>query len=209
MQLIDQYYQLLTERNKVCNLTRIIDYQDFLYKHVADSLMICKVYPEIQHASVRVLDIGCGGGVPGIILAITFPNLLCTEVDSTGKKAMSVHGFIEEMGLDNAEAIQANAFELSHTADYGEQIDLVVARAVGHSAKMINQGRRFLAPGSGRMILYKTPGQLEKEREEVQREVRKKQFKLSAVASDVFELPDELGSRQFWMFEQAGRTRRR
>lgn len=206
---VEAYYNLLIERNKQVNLTRIVDYEDYLIKHVLDSLLIVDVWPQIKTTPYRMLDIGCGGGVPGLILAITFPHLLCSEVDSKHKKAAAVHDFIETLGIENAEALQANALELSHTVEYREQIDIVIARAVGHTCKLMNQARRFLTPEDGVLIAYKTPTQIDKEREEVQREAQKRNLKLGVEASRVLELPDGVGSRQFWIMRQKGRVRSR
>ncbi len=205
---IDRFYELLLERNRICNLTRITDYQDFLYKHVADSLLATLVMPELTEEPLRVLDVGCGAGIPGLILAITYPNLLCSEVDSKHKKAAAVQHFIETLEIENAEAVQGNAFELSNTPLYNEQIDVVIARAVGRSPKLIQQSRRFLTPDTGLILAYKTPQQIDEERLDVQNEGKKRQHKLKAEASREFQLPGEYGRRQFWVMRQAGRPKR-
>ena len=175
---------------------------------MADSLLAVKVLPELAYEPLRVLDLGCGPGIPGLILALTFPKLLCSEVDSRRKKVEAVQGFINDLGLDNAEAIHANGFELSHTAEYGEQIDVVIARAVGTTDKIIHQSRRFLTPGVGVILAYKTPHQIDEERDVVSREICKRSNKLKAERSSKFELPLDYGHRQFWLLKQAGRVRR-
>ena len=205
---IEAYYELMMERNQICNLTRITDYKEYLFKHIADSLLVYKAFPELTDDMYRLLDLGCGAGVPGIPLALTFPNLLCTEVDARRKKVEAVHFFIEELELENAEAVHANGFELSNTEEYNEQIDIVIARAVGHTAKIVQQTRRFLVPGSGIIIACKTPQQLEDEKDELYDEIRKRQIKLKAKASEIYELPFDYGSRQFWILTQDGKPKR-
>lgn len=204
---IEMLHELIVDANKRCNLTRIIDFRDYLFKHVADSLLAVKALPELAYDPMRVLDLGCGPGIPGLILALTFPKLLCSEVDARRKKVDAVSGFIRDLDLENAEAVHANGFELSHTAEYKGQIDVVIARAVGTTDKIIHQTRRFLVPKDGLVLAYKTPQQIDEERELVAREACKRAHKLKAETSDEFELPYGYGRRQFWLLTQSGRVK--
>ena len=78
------YYEMLSEKNKVMNLTRIEGLEDTVVKHFADSLIIEK-YVDIKSAK-KLLDLGSGAGLPGIPLAIRFPHLKVLSLDSVGKK---------------------------------------------------------------------------------------------------------------------------
>ena len=76
---LDLFYNLLIEKNKVMNLTAITEFNEVVVKHFADSLSICKVLPENINT---VCDLGTGAGFPGIPMAIAYPNLQFTLIDS-------------------------------------------------------------------------------------------------------------------------------
>ena len=85
-QLFQQVYQEILEGNKIQNLTRITDPEDFWEKHLWDSLSgIVGLEAELQQKQ-EIIDIGTGAGFPGIPLAIAFPNWKITLLDSTRKK---------------------------------------------------------------------------------------------------------------------------
>ena len=191
---IDRFHALLIEANVRCNLTRLTSRDDFLYKHVADSLLVCQVWPAIRNDGLRVADIGCGGGIPGIPLALTFPALRVTEVDSSRKKVSCVREFIEALGLSDCDAIAVRARELAHRESFQGAFDLVVARAVDRTSKLIRECRRLLAPG-GALISYKTPDQVREDATAVAREAAKAD--LQTRASPTLPLPGGRGERQF------------
>lgn len=96
---------------------------DFLYeKHILHSLGIAKIMEFAP--STKVLDVGTGGGFPGIPLAILFPEAHFTLIDSIGKKITVVNAVVEEIGLQNVKAIHGRAEKLK------EKFHFVVSRAV-------------------------------------------------------------------------------
>ncbi len=192
---IDTFYDILSTANSRTNLTRITDREDFQTKHVADSLLGAVVLPNLQTEELSVADVGCGGGFPGIPLALAFPNLEVTEIDSTGKKIACVKKFIKALKL-NGRAVQGRARELSRQPEHRHQYDVVTARAVSETPKLITECRHLLKPG-GILLAYKTPEQLADERQLVTREVGKRGF--TATASAIYQLPEDLGKRQFWI----------
>ncbi len=194
---LNEFYQALLEANKSCNLTRITAYRDFLYKHIADSLLAAAAWPELQREALQVADVGCGGGFPGLPLALAFPQLRCTEIDRTGKKIACVRGFIERLGLDNCEAVHGNARELSRLEQYQSRYEVVVSRAVADTPALIRDCRGFLKARDGVLIVCKTPDQIGEERQLVEREAAK--ARLTVRASEIYELPENLGRRQFWL----------
>lgn len=137
MELIHTYFPDLTEQqreqfarlkplyeewNSKINVISRKDLDEFYERHVLHSLGIAKVMlfaPESQ-----VLDIGTGGGFPGIPLAILFPEVQFHLVDSIGKKIKVVKEVAEALGLKNVRATHARA------EDIKEQFDFVVSRAV-------------------------------------------------------------------------------
>ena len=94
--LLDRYCRLLWDWNSKINLTRHTDYDKFVARDVVDSLAFADHLGE----SEKILDVGTGGGVPGIVLAIVRPDLHVSLCDSVGKKARAVAEMVAELGLN-------------------------------------------------------------------------------------------------------------
>lgn len=95
VELLDRYRQLLWDWNEKMNLTRHTTMEKFVTRDVVDSLELAK----LLETGERVLDVGTGGGVPGLILAITRPDLKVSVAESTQKKARAVEEMVAELGL--------------------------------------------------------------------------------------------------------------
>ena len=121
----ERYYQLLVEWNEKMNLTAITDHDDVYLKHFLDSLTISFDY---DFNNQSIVDVGAGAGFPSIPLKIVYPDLHVTIVDSLGKRITFLNHLIQELGLDNVEAVHARAeeFALKHR----ESFDIATARAV-------------------------------------------------------------------------------
>lgn len=91
-----EYLKLLEKWNKVYNMTAIKDFDDMVVKHLLDSLSVAKF---IKGSSC--IDVGTGGGLPGIPLAILFPDIKFTLVDSIGKKITFLNHVKQKLKLDN------------------------------------------------------------------------------------------------------------
>ncbi|MDR0870655.1 MAG: class I SAM-dependent methyltransferase, partial [Planctomycetaceae bacterium] len=92
---LQQYAELLWEKNTHLNLTRHTDYDKFVSRDIVDTLAL----EEFLRRGERVLDVGTGGGVPGVVLAILRPDLQIELCDSTGKKAAAVGEMLQELRL--------------------------------------------------------------------------------------------------------------
>ena len=191
---IEKLYNVLTETNKTMNLTRIQSCEDFLNKHVADSLLMASHFPDISTEEYAIADIGCGGGFPSLVLASAFPNLQLSPVDSTGKKIKYVNFAASELGLKNLKAVQGRACELNRKKDWQNRFDIVTARAVAKSMKLFVEVDKMIKP-NGRMIFYKTPDQVKDEFDQLCKLSKKQKF--SWETTDVYELPAGDGFRQF------------
>ncbi|MCL2117451.1 MAG: 16S rRNA (guanine(527)-N(7))-methyltransferase RsmG [Planctomycetaceae bacterium] len=93
---IDAYCQLLWEKNQHLNLTRHTDYEKFVSRDLVDTLRLSELLTQGEH----LLDVGTGGGVPGILLAILRPDLKIELCDATGKKAIVVGEIVDALRLD-------------------------------------------------------------------------------------------------------------
>lgn len=181
----------LEETNRCVNLTRITGKEEFDLKHVADSLTIFQLFPELLTGKFRIADIGCGAGFPSLILALAAPQLEITAIDSIGKKVAFVARAAELLGLNNLRTIHGRAVELNRKIEFRNQFDIVTARAVAPSQKIYGETKNFTRK-NGRFIFYKTPSQAAEEMPELLR-LKNIQWR----QSEVFELPEDTGSRCF------------
>ena len=189
---INRLYELLVEYNKNVNLTRITEYEDFLVKHVVDSLIIAKFFPEFATKNLSIADIGCGAGFPSLVLAIAFKNLQVNAIDSIAKKTKFVQFAADELNLKNIQVITGRSKEMNYRADYKFKFDIVTARAVA-KADIIYQEAKNFPKRNGRFILYKTPDQLAEDLPSIRKIDRQHTWK----TTEIYELPNQSGSRQF------------
>jgi 16S rRNA (guanine527-N7)-methyltransferase len=122
---LDGYLDLLLEANQRMNLTRIDDRGSAEIEHVADALSLLRHLP----AGRRVADVGSGGGVPGLPLAIVCPEREVTLIDSTGKKVDFLRRTADALGMGNVRTLAARAEDVGRGAAR-ESFDVVVCRAV-------------------------------------------------------------------------------
>ena len=129
------FLSLLYAANAHTNLTAIKDPDQAWMKHIFDALTLLPTLDDLPDAP-SLLDIGTGGGVPGIPLAIARPDLKVTMLDATAKKAALVESFADELSLDNARVVTGRAESLAaHPAgELRDAFDVVTARALGRVA---------------------------------------------------------------------------
>ncbi len=127
------YLHLLLETNKQFNLTAIKEPGEAWLRHVLDSLSLLPHLGQSDSEShtLRVVDVGSGGGLPGVPLAITRPDVRFTLVEATGKKAKFLQGCADELGLSNLEVVNDRAETIGRDKAHRQRYDVSVARAVG------------------------------------------------------------------------------
>ncbi len=152
---IQRYCVLLWHKNQELNLTRHCDWETFVSRDLVDTLQLSRLIPADQ----EVLDIGSGGGVPGLLLAILRPDVEVSLAESTGKKAHALTEFAEALSLNVL--IYADRAE-KLLLDF--RFDVSTARAVGPLSKLC-QLFEDRWPHLGRLLAIKGPGWVEEERQ--------------------------------------------
>ena len=130
------YLGLLQKWNKVYNLTAVRDPLEMVTLHVLDSL---SVLPYIN--SKNLLDVGSGGGLPGIVLAICKPELQVTTIDTVQKKAIFMRQVKGELGLGNLTVVHTRVENFQPS----EPFDLVISRAFSEIALFIQLTKHLIA----------------------------------------------------------------
>ena len=128
------FMDILLEANKYINLTSITEPKDFILKHIVDSLiMLSKDYVK---EGIKVLDLGTGGGFPGIPLKILYPEIQITLVDSVNKKLKFIDDAAKNLGI-KVELVHERAENLGKNKKYREKYDIVISRAVANMQTLL------------------------------------------------------------------------
>jgi 16S rRNA (guanine527-N7)-methyltransferase len=125
-ELLERYVDLLLDANRRMNLTRIATRQEAMAKHIADAMTLLPFLPPGPH---RIADVGSGGGVPGIPIAIARPDAAVVLIESTKKKAAFLRDAVRELGVSNVTVDGRRAEDVGRS-ERRESFDVVVARAV-------------------------------------------------------------------------------
>jgi 16S rRNA (guanine527-N7)-methyltransferase len=136
---LDAYVALLAKWNRTYNLTAIREPARMVTHHVLDALAVLPHLP--QSAGLRLLDVGAGGGVPGIPLAIARPEWKVVLVDSNGKKATFLTQAAIELALPNVRAVATRVEDLHDEP----QFDVVIARAFSDLRTFAHSSARHLS----------------------------------------------------------------
>lgn len=153
------FYQMLSEKNKVMNLTSITKFSEVVEKHFLDSILLNRVVD--LNSPLKIIDVGTGAGFPGVPLKIAFPNLHITLMDSLNKRVVFLQEVIQALKLENIEAVHARAEELGRNDKYREKFDISVSRAVANLSTLEEYCIPFVKRG-GYFISYKS-GEIEEE----------------------------------------------
>jgi 16S rRNA (guanine527-N7)-methyltransferase len=147
--LLMQYLGLLIKWNGVYNLTSVRNPPDMVKQHLLDSLSAAYAFKEAK----RILDVGAGGGLPGLVLAIVYPEAKVALIDTVHKKTAFLKQVKAELNLNNVTVYTGRVEELS----VAEPFDVITSRAFSELANFVNWAGHLLT-ADGTMIALK--GQL-------------------------------------------------
>lgn len=201
-QFVD-FYEILIEWNQVMNLTAIVEYQEVVDKHFADSISLINVID--LHQERTVIDVGTGAGFPGIPLKILFPDLKITLLDSLNKRVRFLNEVICRLGLSGIDAIHGRAEDFAKKEGYRENFDVCVSRAVANLATLSEYCIPYVRKG-GYFISYKS-GEIEEELKASENAVRILGGKLEDVIK--FSLPGTDINRSFVKVRKIENTKRK
>ncbi|WP_404791456.1 16S rRNA (guanine(527)-N(7))-methyltransferase RsmG [Altericista sp. CCNU0014] len=160
-------FQALLDRlcilNAGVNLTRITSPEAFWEKHLWDSLWGIQLWLDGPPQTLRAIDIGTGGGFPGIPAAIALPTWQVTLLDSTRKKIACLETLCQALSLSSAHPVCDRAETLGHRKGDRAAYDVALIRAVGPVSSCAEYALPFLKIG-GTAILYRGQWTLEEER---------------------------------------------
>ncbi len=137
------YVALLSKWNAVYNLTAIRDPRQMLIQHILDSLSIVPHLAPLGPSSV--LDVGSGGGLPGIVLAIVLPDWTVTVNDIVHKKTAFQSQAKAELGLANLSVVTGRVETLQPGAEVPAKFDVIVSRAFAELADFVTLARHLVA----------------------------------------------------------------
>jgi 16S rRNA (guanine527-N7)-methyltransferase len=194
-----RHLELVVEKNKVMNLTRIVALRDAVTLHLVDSLVPLRSNEFRPSEGLRFLDIGTGAGFPGIPLALA-TGMEGVFIDSVGKKVNAVNEFINDLGMTNCQALHIRAEELA--LKQPNSFDYVVARAVAQSNVLAEYATPLLKK-NGCLVLEKA----NIESEELQNLNYASQIcGLTRVSRETCELPDGMGHREVLIYKKTGKS---
>ncbi len=152
---VERFVGLLLDANRRLNLTRVVEPAEVGRLHLLDSVSALPRYDAVD-APGPCLDLGSGGGVPGLVLALARPDRRWVLVDSVRKKADALLGFARELGLANVEVLAERAEVLGRDPSHRERYALVTARACASLPVLAEYALPLLAVG-GRLLAWKGP----------------------------------------------------
>ncbi len=146
---LDQLGAALREGNRRVNLTRITDPSEIETRHFLDALTAALPLLERLRSgeALRLVDVGSGGGIPGLPLKIAFPSLRVTLVESVNKKSSFLRETVSDLGLTEVEVLAERAEVAARSPEHRDSYDWATARALGTLPVVVELCAPFLAPG--------------------------------------------------------------
>lgn len=195
-QLLLRHLELVIEKNQQLNLTRIVDWQDGVTKHLVDSLLFCRVYRAIELPPGRFLDLGTGAGFPGIPFGVV-TGMKGMLIDSVGKKVSAVQDFIEDLGLGrqlSTGTIRAEELARQQRASF----ICVTARAVAELNVLIEYAAPLLSKHG---VLIASKARVSDD-EAANASYAAQVCGMELVSRETFVLPHDAGHRELYIYQK-------
>lgn len=197
---LSRFVDLLLAENQRTNLTAVREPTGVWPLHICDSLTL---RPLVERFGPRtVVDLGTGGGVPGLPLACVLPEVQFTLIDATRKKIEAVERIGAALGLANCRYLWGRGEILAHEAAQREHYDVVIGRAVASIDRLAAYASGLIRPG-GQAWFMKSCQAAEAERRAAERVTTRLQ--LIHRATEMATLPDPHGPRAILVYEKHGR----
>lgn len=200
LEKFDEFYKLLEEWNYKIDITKIVDPEEVYIKHFLDSLLITK--SGVIEKNQNIIDIGTGGGFPGIPLKIYNDKLNFVLLDSLKKRINFLDVVVEKLKLDNVVPLHGRAEEVARKEGIRESFDIATSRAVAPMQTLLEYCLPFVKVG-GYFIAMKGPNYKE------ELKTSKSAIKLLGGMLDrviEYELPNDLGKRSLILIKKIKAT---
>ncbi len=159
---LEKFLQHLKIANQKINLISYADDRELFINHLRDSLMVLLDGAARDRNKARVIDVGSGGGFPGVPLAIARPGWSVTLLDSIQKKGRALKEILQKLGL-SASILSGRAEELGRTPEHRESYDIALCRAVGGLSTVLEITLPFLRVGGVALLHRGTQAEAEVE----------------------------------------------
>lgn len=193
---LDEYANFLLEYNQYTNLTAIKTKEEVYLKHFYDSLTLIKI---ANLTEGKLLDVGTGAGFPGLVLAIAFPKLEVTLLDSNNKKIAFLDECIQKLKISNATTVYDRAE--NYTRTHREQFDFVTSRAVAELRILLELNIPALKI-NGEFLVMKA--NVEEELNQALKTIEILDCKI--ISQEIFELPKNGGKRTLLKIKKEKQT---
>lgn len=194
------YYRLISEWNERTDITNIVEEKDVYIKHFLDSLLLHK--SSLIKNESKLIDIGTGGGFPGIPLKLLDESLEVTLLDSLNKRIKFLNCVVEDLNLNKVYPIHARAEEYARDKDYREQYDIATSRAVADMRTLVEYCLAYVKPG-GYFIAMKGPN-FKEEVESAKNAIDIMGGRLENIIT--YSLPEAYGDRSLIIIKKIKRT---
>lgn len=193
---LETYADFLLEYNEHTNLTAIKTKDEVYLKHFFDSLTLTKI---ATFTNEKLLDVGTGAGFPGMVLAIVFPNLEVTLLDSNNKKTTFLKECIQKLALSNVTIVNSRAEDFSRL--HREEYDYVTSRAVAELRILLELNIPALKVNGNFLVM----------KGKIEEEIKNSQTTLALLNSKImeeisFELVENKGHRTLLSIEKLKET---
>lgn len=195
--LLDRFVTRLLDENTRINLTATREPRTFWGLHICDSLGLLSRLSEIEVK--RLIDVGTGGGLPGIVIACVCPQIQVTLLDSTRKKLDALERILSDLGIKNCQTAWGRAELLGHDSTHREQYDAATVRAVGELRTVIEYAAPFVRV-DGECWFFRSVQAVNDDIDAATRAAGR--YRLSLLEARGYQLPDPHGQRALAIYQK-------